>query len=90
MSKELEFIKMFGGGIDFDEAFTDYELDEIASVVKAYAQPYKELCKQLRDALDELMKGVVGLPSLTAIVGVLERQYKKGEEVLLEADNLLK
>lgn len=41
---------------------------------------------ELREALQNLMDGVRGLPPLTAIVGVLERQYKQAEAAIKNTD----
>ena len=41
---------------------------------------------ELREALKNLMDGVRGLPPLTAIVGVLEKQYKQAEAAIKNTD----
>ena len=52
-------------------------------------EKYDELLQQrdeLREALKNLMDGVRGLPPLTAIVGVLEKQYKQAEAAIKNTD----
>lgn len=39
----------------------------------------------LLEALQNLMKGVEGLPPLTAIAGALEKQYKQAEQAIKKA-----
>lgn len=40
---------------------------------------------ELLEALENLMKGVAGLPPLSAIAGALENQYKAAEAAIKKA-----
>lgn len=53
----------------------DYELN--GSLISA--------APELLDALQALMEGVANLPTLTAIDGVLEKQYKQAEKAINKA-----
>lgn len=44
----------------------------------------REKVRRLRDGLNELMIGVDGLPPLTAIAGVLEKQYSNAKQLLTD------
>ena len=59
-----------------------------------YSSDWQELPKELKkadsatellEALQNLMKGVEGLPPLTAISGALEKQYKQAEKAIKKA-----
>lgn len=44
----------------------------------------REKVRRLREGLNELMIGVDGLPPLTAIAGVLEKQYSNAKQLLTD------
>jgi DNA-binding transcriptional MerR regulator len=71
-------------------AFVDKGYTSVAArYAKSAMQHYDELLQQrdeLLEALKELMEGVRGLPPLTAIAGILTKQYEKAQRAITKAE----
>lgn len=59
-----------------------YELERDKSITELQLVHSDQRIKELEEGLRELMEGVAGLPPLTAIAGVLEKQYTKAKHLL--------
>ncbi len=66
------------------------KIDKYRKVHIDAATEWKAEADRLREALCELMKGIDGLPPLSAISGVLTNQYNQAKEAITKYDNKVK
>lgn len=81
---EVRVIRRKNGMID-DIAQIDFYLNDLTKEENKANAVLFSSAYELLDALQTLMDGVANLPPLTAIEGVLEKQYKQAEKAINKA-----
>lgn len=65
-------------------SYTESALAAMSAWERQQTSLLREENKRLREAITALLKGIDGLPPLTAIAGVLEKQYSAAKSLLSE------
>ena len=79
LTNQIESI-LANGICDMEEI--DITSEKLIKLIWPYFEYYEDQNKELIEVLEDLMKGINGLPPLTAIQGVLEKQYEKAKKSL--------